>query len=97
MMCACTDPTNAGSGRWEPPLVDEEWHAMCHAIYTVFCRSGVGQLRTRSHSGNNRATMHWTVSEAKRRGDMFPDPTSEQKKVDQDTVRQQLYLLATKP
>ena len=38
MMCACIDPTNVGSGRWEPPLVDEEWHAMCQAIYMVFLK-----------------------------------------------------------
>ena len=23
-----------GDITWEPPLVDEDWHATCHAIYT---------------------------------------------------------------
>ena len=27
-----TNTTNAGDNRWWPPLVDEDWHAICQAI-----------------------------------------------------------------
>ena len=26
-------PTNVGDNRWEPPLVDEDWHVNCYAIF----------------------------------------------------------------
>ena len=41
------DTTNVGDKRWEPPLVDEDWHAICQAIYmgvegaeweTMYCK-----------------------------------------------------------
>ena len=31
------DTTNVGDTGWEPPLVDDDWHAICQAIY-----NGVG-------------------------------------------------------
>ena len=29
--------------RWRPPLVDDDWHAVCHAIHTGV-EGGVGEL-----------------------------------------------------
>ena len=70
-----------GASRWEPPLVDEDWHAICHAIYKGVGGSGVGKvlpqvcaeiIRTvnvRHPSVNHRANTLWEVREAKEKGD----------------------------
>ena len=39
MVCAFIDTTNVGDTRCSPPLVDEDWHAVCHAICKSFGRS----------------------------------------------------------
>ena len=41
-----TDTTGVGESGWEPPLVDEDWHAICQAIF-----QGV--------EGSERETMHY--------------------------------------
>ena len=32
MLRTVIDATNVGNSRWGPQLVDEDWHAICHAI-----------------------------------------------------------------
>ena len=36
------DPTNVGDKRWRPPLVDEDWHAICQAIDKGVEGAGMG-------------------------------------------------------
>ena len=38
MLRTFIDATNVGDSRWEAPLVDEDWHAMCQAM----CAGGEG-------------------------------------------------------
>ena len=33
MLRTFIDTTDAGDNRWGPPLVDEDWHAICQAIF----------------------------------------------------------------
>ena len=33
MLRTFIDTVQVEAGRWEPPLADEDWHAICHAIY----------------------------------------------------------------
>ena len=33
MGCATTDTANVEESRWRLPLVDEDWHAVCQAIF----------------------------------------------------------------
>ena len=33
MLRCFINTTNVGDSRWWPPLVDEDWHAACQAIY----------------------------------------------------------------
>ena len=33
MLRSFSNTTNVGTGRWRPPLVDEDLHAICQTIY----------------------------------------------------------------
>ena len=35
---------DVGASRWKPPLVDEDWHTVCPAIYERRRESGMGKL-----------------------------------------------------
>ena len=38
----CIDTSNVGDQRWEPPLIDADWHAFCQAIFPRNRRTRVG-------------------------------------------------------
>ena len=55
------DTTNVGDSRWGPPLVDEDWHAICQAIHKGRRGRKVGQVvvqvwvNMRTPSNNRKA------------------------------------------
>ena len=72
-----TDTTNVGTSRWEPPVVDEDWHAIGQA-------SGRGvegevavhkAVNVRHPNVSSRGKMLWEVSEATGRDDAYKDQT----------------------
>ena len=36
MLRTFINTTKCGDNRWEPPLMDEEWYAICQAIFKGF-------------------------------------------------------------
>ena len=77
---------NVGAGRWRPPLVDEDWHAVCQAIYKgvegaaweKLCCKFVEmntEVNVRSPGGSSRAKMLRTTMDATDRGDAHHDQT----------------------
>ena len=103
MCCALSSiPPMWRTGDRGPPLVDEDWPAVCRAI----CKGVVGAEREKLHhkfvklnravnfrhpSGNSRAKTLWNAREAEEKGDAYHDQTSEQNIVNRDTVRQALW------
>ena len=43
MLRTFVDTTDVGDSRWGPPLVDEDWHAICKAIFKGVEGEGVGE------------------------------------------------------
>ena len=87
---------SVGASRWSPPLVDEDWHAMCPAI----CKGVEGAqwekmcykfVEMNNEENVRRAKAHWKIRDARERGDAHYDQTSEQHIVNRDAVRQDLW------
>ena len=74
-----TDTTDVGDSRWEPPLVDEDWHAICQATYKGVEEIGMGEHVLRkyveTHKAvnlkkpkiNKKARALWALRNAKKR------------------------------
>ena len=67
--------TNVGNKRWSPPLVDEDWHALCQAMFhgvegpeeAMSCRyKDLHQaVKSKTSEENKRAKVLWASKEAK--------------------------------
>ena len=95
LLRTCVDPTKVKVDRWGPSLVDEEWHAVCQAIYKRVEGAEWENLRykfveinmefnVRHQSGSSRAKTLRKVRDAKERGDEHYDQTSEHNIVNRD-------------
>ena len=60
MLRIVTDTTNEGDSRWGPPLVDEDWHAICQAIYKGARRTRMGDyvLQVRGDAQNGSTSRN---------------------------------------
>ena len=63
MLRTSIDTTNEGDNRWAPPLVDEDWYAICQAIFKgvegangIPCTTSTRSCTKRSTSRNQRQT-----------------------------------------
>ena len=74
-----------GENRWEPPLVDADWHAFCQANYKGIERSGWEELYfhyrwmskatgAKKPSESQKAKDLWAMKAAKDRGEEYYDP-----------------------
>ena len=97
-----TNTAKVETGRQGPPLVDEDSHTVCQAIYkgvegaaweTLCCKFvDINKaVNVRHPSGNSRVKTLWTARDAKERGDAYCDQTSDQSIVNRDAVRQELW------
>ena len=86
---------SVGASRWRPPLVDEDWHAMCPAT----CKGVEGAqwenlcykfVEMNNEVNVRRAKTHWKIRDARERGDAHCDQTSEQHIVNRDAFRDDL-------
>ena len=88
-------------GRWRPPLVDEDWHAVCQAIHqgvggaqweNLYCRfvEMNKEVNVRHPSGSNKAKTPWKRRDAKDRGDTHYDRSFATKIDRREEVRQEL-------
>ena len=77
--------------RWEPPLVDEGWHAFCQAIFQGVegpeWEAMYGQykdlhqaMKSKKSGENKKAKVLWTLKEAKDGGVDFYDAGHEKEK-----------------
>ena len=88
--------------RWEPPLVDADWHAFCQAIYqgiegkeweTMYyhCKELHLAVGTKKLGDNRRAKALWAMKAAKDREDTFYDPTHQKDIQERAQTRQRLW------
>ena len=79
MLRTFTDTTHVLDRRWEPPLVDEDWHAVCHAIHKgvegaeweKLCCESLGRTTAvilRHPSASRRVKTLWKVRDAEEKG-----------------------------
>ena len=64
MLRTFVDTTNVGDSRWEPPPVDEDWHAMCQAMFAGV--EGPDHLQVRRGGKNGRLCTTSTLRCTKR-------------------------------
>ena len=98
------DTTKMDNHRWRPPLVDEDWHALCQAVYV-----GVDQaewlefhgtsldtnrkLRVRYPCSSSKAKTLWRIHEGKVQGEDFHDKAAAPKISNRNDFRQVLQLM----
>ena len=89
-----------GPRRWERPLVDEDWHVICQAIYRGV-RGADGlyhkfvekdkEINVRNPSGSSRETTLWELTEANDRGDTHYDQSYAAEIERREEVREELW------
>ena len=86
----CIDTAYVVDHRWEPPVVDADWHAFCQAVY----RGTEGQewqamyyhykelhqtAKSKNHGDNQKANALWAMKAARDREDEYYDPNHQKK------------------
>ena len=94
--------TNVGDRRWGPPLVKEDWHASCQAIYkgvegaaqeNLYCKfvEMNKEVNVRNPRGGSRAKTFEKVSAANDTGDTYYDQSYATIIKRREEVRQELW------
>ena len=89
-----------GSG-WDPPLVDDDWHAIFQAIYkdveaqdweVVFLKyvEMHEAINLKKSGGNKKAKALWSRRDAKADGETYYDRDGEQHIENRSVVRQEM-------
>ena len=82
MLRTFIDTTEVGDSRWGPPLVDEDWHAICQAIFQGVegsgweivchnCKELHKAVKCKKSRENKKARALWSLKDAKRQRNRF--------------------------
>ena len=100
---SCINVDHMAQDRWEPPLVDADWHAFCQTIYKgtegkyweELYYYHFKEMRTaasvKKPNDNQKAKALWKMKTAKDREDDFYDPERKDNIFGRDKTRLELW------